>query len=442
MTPASRELIDKFAEEYTTVGKDVANMAAEFEAQLATKYDELKEEILYNTPEAQAEREAAANAELKSTVLDEVLQSTKNEVTTKTANKDAIMDDATAGEYVKALGAALEKVADTFIAGYTGTNLEADLKAYLQEYLNSSDRGKIADKISDWESRTSGSKWDYIDAGETETLKDYAKELLNAAIEQGLTVNLDGYSYTNAASLEKKIDSYTDGNVLMEAVNKFIGSLGTEFVKEAAQTKAISAAEAVEQAAFAAVKGEEYAVDATTIDYSDIPGYYESTQLHKRGKGWSGSLEAMQDEVTKLLNNESLKSQMKAQIETMLESKGISFDTVETIFENVYKQSILDTIATEGSTGGLITGRGARGLSKRRHAYCNIADAVNTFITTFNTNIAAAINEMNASTTDMDVQDIDWNQAVEDFGVNADVQDALKIMMTILLVENGMTKDM
>ena len=49
MTPASRELIDKFAEEYTTVGKDVANMAAEFEAQLATKYDELKRDFIQYT---------------------------------------------------------------------------------------------------------------------------------------------------------------------------------------------------------------------------------------------------------------------------------------------------------------------------------------------------------------------------------------------------------
>ena len=422
MTTALRELIDKFTEEYTAEGKTVSEMAAEFEAQLPAKYEEIKEEILYNTPEAQAERETQEKADIKSNVIDNVLQSAKSEVTTRTATGEAMMDDAEASTYVKTLGTQLEKAADAFIASYTGTNLESDLTAYLNEYLGSSDRSKIEDEIATWESRLSGSKWEYIDSNELVQLKDYAKELLNAAIEQGLTVTLDGYTYTNAASLEKKIDAYTEGEALRTAVEKFLDSLGTDSVKEAAQTKAIADAEAAEQAAFSALKGEDFAIDATTIDYSEIPGYYDNTQLHERGKGWGGSLEKMQDVVSDLLNNDSLKQQMKEQIELMLEAKGISFDKVETLFENVYKQPISDTVSTDG----LITGRGARGFSSKGHAYCNVADAVNTFISTFNTNIATAINEMNSSSTDMDIQDIDYAQAAKDAGVNGNVKEALE----------------
>ena len=58
---------------------------------------------------------------------------------------------------------------------------------------------------------------------------------------------------------------------------------------------------------------------------------------------------------------------MKAQITSMLEAKGISFDKIANIFENIYNQSISDTLNADG----MITGRGARGLSKKGKAYIN-----------------------------------------------------------------------
>ncbi len=421
MTAALRELIDKFAEEYTNQGNLVSNMAQEFEAALPAKYEELKTGILENTPEALAQREAQEKADIVSGVLDEMLEELKSQATSKsTATGEPEMNDTAAGEYVKTLGALLEKEANAFIAEYTGSNLEAALKSHLREFLNTTDKGKITNEISNWE-RNSSSFGEYIDANELKQLKEEAKELLKAALEQGLTITLDGYQYTNAAALEQKINSYTDGSQLKAAVDKFIEELSTDSVSEAAKAKAITAAEAAEQKAFAALKGEDLAINASIIDYSDIPGYYDNTQLHERGKGWSGSLEKMQETVSNLLNNESLKTQLMNQIKSNLESKGISFDMIEVIFNNVYKQSVTDTLSTEG----LITGRGARGMSKKGHAYCNTADAVNTFINIFNTNMTTAINEMNASSTDMDVQDIDYTQAAEDAKVRDEVKDAL-----------------
>ena len=421
MTTALRELIDKFTEEYTTEGKTVSEMAAEFDAQLPAKYEAIKEEILYNTPEAQAERETQEKADIKSNVIDNVLQSAKSEVTTRTATGEAMMDDAEASTYVKTLGTQLEKAADAFIASYTGTNLESDLTAYLNEYLGSSDRSKIEDEIATWESRLSGSKWEYIDSNELVQLKDYAKELLNAAIEQGLTVTLDGYTYTNAASLEKKIDAYTEGEALRTAVEKFLDSLGTDSVKEAAQTKAIADAEAAEQAAFSALKGEDYAIDATTIDYSEIPGYYDDEKITVKGK--SGHDENIQNEVRNRIEASSLKDQMKEQIKTMLESNGISYDMVETVFENIYTQTLNETLDS------ITSSKSNRAVLNRKKKYTSdigMQTIVQNFITNFNTNIAAAINEMNASSTDMDVQDIDYAQAAKEAGVNNNIKEALE----------------
>ena len=152
------------------------------------------------------------------------------------------------------------------------------------------------------------------------------------------------------------------------------------------------------------------------IDYSGISGYYENTQIHERGKGWGGSRDKAYAKGEELLTNESLKSQMKAQLQSMLEEKGISFDKIANIFENVYTQSVADTLNAEG----MITGRGARGFSSKGHAYLNTKDCVDAFINTFNTNIAKAIDEMNGSNKDMDLWDIDYTQAVTDENGNID----------------------
>ena len=124
-----------------------------------------------------------------------------------------------------------------------------------------------------------------------------------------------------------------------------------------------------------------------------------------------------------VLNNSNLKSQMKAQIESMLEAKGIPFEKIETVFENIYNQSVADTLNAEG----MITGRGARGLSKKGKAYINIKNMVDSFVNTFNTNIAKAIDEMNASDKDMDTIDLDYTQAGKDENGNPITQDGVDI---------------
>lgn len=64
-----------------------------------------------------------------------------------------------------------------------------------------------------------------------------------------------------------------------------------------------------------------------------IKGY--NGEIYERGKGWGGSRDKAYAKGEELLTNESLKSQMKAQLQSMLEEKGISFDKIANIFENV-----------------------------------------------------------------------------------------------------------
>ena len=398
VTTALKEYIEEFAASYTG---DISGMAEAFKAALPAKYEEIKSNAESNDPDT-----------VKSNVLDEIytdLTATKGEGRTEAGES---MPAATA----KRIAKELEAEADKFIKGYNGENLQTDLKAHLEEYMNKSDAEKLKD-AADAFNTGANSFGAMIDNGaDLKQLKEYAKEFLLAALDKGVTVKLGGTTIKTEAAITTALKKFSDGDELKAAMEEVIAGLNTETLKNTLiKEEEIKAQEAADKA-FTDIKGDAYKVDASLIDYSGISGYYENTQIHERGKGWGGSRDKAYAKGEELLTNESLKSQMKAQLQSMLEEKGISFDKIANIFENVYTQSVADTLNAEG----MITGRGARGFSSKGHAYLNTKDCVDAFINTFNTNIAKAIDEMNGSNKDMDLWDIDYTQAVTDENGNID----------------------
>ena len=398
VTTALKEYIEEFAASYTG---DISGMAEAFKAALPAKYEEIKSNAVSNDPDT-----------VKSNVLDEIytdLTATKGEGRTEAGES---MPAATA----KRIAKELEAEADKFIKGYNGENLQTDLKAHLEEYMNKSDAEKLKD-AADAFNTAANSFGAMIDNGaDLKQLKEYAKEFLLAALDKGVTVKLGGTTIKTEAAITTALKKFSDGDELKAAMEEVIAGLNTETLKNTLiKEEEIKAQEAADKA-FTDIKGDAYKVDASLIDYSGISGYYENTQIHERGKGWGGSRDKAYAKGEELLTNESLKSQMKAQLQSMLEEKGISFDKIANIFENVYTQSVADTLNAEG----MITGRGARGFSSKGHAYLNTKDCVDAFINTFNTNIAKAIDEMNGSNKDMDLWDIDYTQAVTDENGNID----------------------
>ena len=75
----------------------------------------------------------------------------------------------------------------------------------------------------------------------------------------------------------------------------------------------------------------EIKIDSNEINYSSINGY-GTGEIYERGKGWGGSRDKAYAKGQEVLNYSNLKSQMKAQIESMLEAKGIPFEKIETVF--------------------------------------------------------------------------------------------------------------
>ena len=398
VTTALKEYIEEFAASYTG---DISGMAEAFKAALPAKYEEIKSNAVSNDPDT-----------VKSNVLDEIY----TDLTTPTVDSREESGESMPADTAKRIAKELEAEADKFIKGYNGENLQTDLKAHLEEYMNKSDAEKLKD-AADAFNTGANSFGAMIDNGaDLKQLKEYAKEFLLAALDKGVTVKLGGTTIKTEAAITTALKKFSDGDELKAAMEEVIAGLNTETLKNTLiKEEEIKAQEAADKA-FTDIKGDAYKVDASLIDYSGISGYYENTQIHERGKGWGGSRDKAYAKGEELLTNESLKSQMKAQLQSMLEEKGISFDKIANIFENVYTQSVADTLNAEG----MITGRGARGFSSKGHAYLNTKDCVDAFINTFNTNIAKAIDEMNGSNKDMDLWDIDYTQAVTDENGNID----------------------
>ena len=405
VTTALKEYIEEFAASYTG---DISGMAEAFKAALPAKYEEIKSNAVSNDPDT-----------VKSNVLDEIY----TDLTAPTVDSREESGESMPADTAKRIAKELEAEADKFIKGYNGENLQTDLKAHLEEYMNKSDAEKLKD-AADAFNTGANSFGAMIDNGaDLKQLKEYAKEFLLAALDKGVTVKLGGTTIKTEAAITTALKKFSDGDELKAAMEEVIAGLNTETLKNTLiKEEEIKAQEAADKA-FTDIKGDAYKVDPSLIDYSSIDGYFNNGEIYERGKGWGGSRDKAYAKGQEVLNNSNLKSQMKAQIESMLEAKGIPFEKIETVFENIYNQSVADTLNAEG----MITGRGARGLSKKGKAYINIKNMVDSFVNTFNTNIAKAIDEMNASDKDMDTIDLDYTQAGKDENGNPITQDGVDI---------------
>ena len=285
----------------------------------------------------------------------------------------------------------------------------------MEAFLNQTDADKMK-SAADTFKANAGAFGTYIDGDELVQLKEYAKNFLTEAVNNGVTVKLGTRNIATTNAITTALKSYTDGATLKADMETAISNLSTVSKKDMIVTQAkTEEAEAAEKK-FTNIKGSAYQINAGLIDYSKIDSrYFDGGEIYQRGKGWSGSKDKAYNEGYNVLTSDNMKSQIKSQIETMLKEQGISFDKIENIFENVYNQTAQEVLNSDG----MITGRGARGLSRKGKAKIDVKTMIDTFVTTFNTNIAKAIDEMNKSSKDFDTIDIDFTQAGKDENGNA-----------------------
>lgn len=387
--------ITEFANNYQG---EVSGMAEAFSKELPNKYTQIKKNVLANEPSS-----------FKSQVLDEIVNNLQTGVTTKAEGAETISDTT----LIK-MGKLLETEANKYIKANPKCT-ESELKAHLEAFINQTDVEKMKSAADIYKANTN-SFGPIVDNDELVDLKEYAKDFLTEAVNNGVTVKLGNRNIATTNAITTALKSYTDGNILRKDMETAISGLSTVSKKETiiAQDK-IEQAEVAEKN-FINIKGSAYQINAGLLNYSKIDSrYFNGGEIYQRGKGWSGSRDKAYDEGYNILTSDNMKSQIKSQIETMLKEQGITFDKIENIFENVYNQSAQEVLNSDG----MITGRGARGCSSKGKAYINVKTMIDNFVTTFNTNITKAVDEMNKSSKDMDTIDIDYSQAGKDENGNA-----------------------
>ena len=392
------ELTNYITEYANNYQGDISGMAEDFSKELPTKYTQIKKNVLANEPSS-----------FKSQVLDEIVNNLQTGVTTKAEGAETISDTT----LIK-IGKLLETEANKYIKANPKCT-ESELKAHLEAFINQTDVEKMK-SAADIYKANANSFGPIVDNDELVDLKEFAKDFLTEAVNNGVTVKLGNRNIATTNAITTALKSYTDGNVLRKDMETAISGLSTVSKKETiiAQDK-IEQAEAAEKN-FTNIKGSAYQINAGLLNYSKIDSrYFNGGEIYQRGKGWSGSRDKAYDEGYNILTSDNMKSQIKSQIETMLKEQGISFDKIENIFENVYNQSAQEVLNSDG----MITGRGARGCSSKGKAYINVKTMIDNFVTTFNKNITKAVDEMNKSSKDMDTIDIDYSQAGKDENGNA-----------------------
>lgn len=393
VTTDLKNYITDFANQYL---KDHPNdvsgtgMAEAFKEALPVKYDDIKKVVLANDPST-----------FKSAVLDNVLAELNPAYSPAV---DGTTPKGISDTAQKKIGQALEKEMNAYIKAHPECT-ESELKEHLNNFLNESDAKKMESAVNTFNTQA-GAFGNYIDADELTQLKDYVKEFLTEALNNGVTVKLGGKNIATAAAITSALKGYTDGEKLLQAMQEAIAGLSTVSLKDQ-----IIAADEAEQAKkanenFKNIKGEAYKVDASVIDYSGISGYFDNSKLTTKGK--SGHNEHIRDDARARIENSNLKAQMKAQITSMLEKNGISADKIDNIFENVYNDALNETLNGIGSTK---TNHRLRNKKKTYASNVGMQEIVTNFINTFNTKIAAAIDEMNKSDSDFDTIDLDFTQA-------------------------------
>ena len=405
------ELTNYITEYANNYQGDISGIAEDFSKELPTKYTQIKKNVLANEPSS-----------FKSQVLDEIVNNLQTGVTTKAEGAETISDTT----LIK-MGKLLETEANKYIKANPKCT-ESELKAHLEAFINQTDVEKMKSAADIYKANTN-SFGPIVDNDELVDLKEYAKDFLTEAVNNGVTVKLGNRNIATTNAITTALKSYTDGNILRKDMETAISGLSTVSKKETiiAQDK-IEQAEAAEKN-FTNIKGSAYQINAGLLNYSKIDSrYFNGGEIYQRGKGWSGSRDKAYDEGYNILTSDNMKSQIKSQIETMLKEQGITFDKIENIFENVYNQSAQEVLNSDG----MITGRGARGCSSKGKAYINVKTMIDNFVTTFNTNITKAVDEMNKSSKDMDTIDIDYSQAGKDENGNAIKDETTGVDLSIL----------
>lgn len=338
-------------------------------------------------------------ARVKSEVIDDFINELAAEVTD--GNEPLFSNDE-----LQQIGQQLEAVADEYIESYSGHSLRSDLKKHLEVFLYKSDSEKMIYAEHNYDRKVE-ELGIYIDSNEFETLKAAADQFLQVALANRVEITLGGVKIESREDIAKALENFPDAASLKEAMDEVIAGLSDKSLIGALKEEKTEAAKQEQEEAFDNLKGSDLQVDPLLINYSNVStdkvNYYTTEEFG----GWEGK-----DEAREFLNNEGLKAELEAQIKQICSEKGIPYEKIEVLFDNIYNNTIEQTVEN-AVTLGMSGPAGMFSTEKRECVFYNTKDLVAKFIENFNTNMAAAFDEMQASDKDLDLQDIDRSEFEE-----------------------------
>lgn len=381
----------------------------EFKTKLQEKFAEVKDEVLENTPEA-------INDRVVGDVLEKIVQK-EFELLGTPISEDAKSD------ITYEIGDKLTLLGQKFVESYQGDNLATDLQAYLELALTGTKAEVLADAIKEYENGEIGDSGDYISSTEFAQYKEEVKELLMSAVNSGIILNIEGSNIASEAAINSFLAKYGTDNRkdlaqvmdnLLEQIKSDPSTMkDTVFNNKLEEIEEQETADKLKQEQEFNQKLAEVGIEAslTAIDYSSISGYNANASYKDNGKGCDTD---MKNSARALLES-SLKENFKNQINKQLENLGVPFEYIENIFENSFNQALNDTV------NSCVWYREGKFIFVwRREAGYNVQNLVNTFINNFNKILSTETTKLNASQTDMDINNIDTSVCFTDSEGNVD----------------------
>lgn len=418
-----KEFLATYARDYGR-GYDINDMAAKFKEELPAKYEEIKNEIINSMPK-----------NILSRVVEELY-----------VEQLKTLDVEVPKETKKEFGKSLETLANVFIEQYAGENLEADLKEFLMHCVQTSDAELVKEDAEKY--LESIEKFgEFIDDGEFETVKEETVAFIKEALNKGVILTLGEVKIDSADKIEEALGQFADGEALIEAMKDTIAKLPElnklqqieEQVK--AELEAAVADEAVAEedtelnsvSISIAPESEVVPEDTTESgivciippppeDVPEIDGEEEISEepaFGRQGSDYKVDREAFiedpqysndvrfayygqnRDIIERLTSDlEALKEGLKEQLTAKLEANGLSFETIEAVFENVFKKSVEEYVNDTVVGGGW----------SHNLQVTDKSELVEEIVDIFNERMEETMDEMLVSDKDMDLQDIDLSE--------------------------------
>ena len=197
----------------------ILKMAAEFKKALPIKYTEIKQNALKNTKSA-----------IKNRVIENLIEDVTNDSRKGGRTYLGLINNnnfTLSGNAKRLLGNELSKEADKFIKSYDGEELERTLTKHLVQFLQQTDRSKLAEYIGIWDNSKKDSAELSNKEAELRQLKESAKEFLLSALEAGVFVNLNNTNIRTTVAIPVALSQFRDAENLKEAIDSIIRNLST-----------------------------------------------------------------------------------------------------------------------------------------------------------------------------------------------------------------------